>query len=481
MDILALLMQCSVFFFMTRYQTRFFSYMDSVLEFTQIAASLILISVRYWENFIDRDICSFHIQSFKASLRLGRCKTYVFASLWKIGLTLACAYILVPNMTPMAELFNHIGNETAYDNTSVSTDYNFDNEYYYPPINETGGATIVDSPYNYNDVKGGVYNYGNYGNVDYNQNYPGYVYNDDGEKPPPGDGNNLVKEEKEVPKSTSGLRFKRQAEEENSTSNSNDVGAIPPVENVKMVNTEVKESENVRQYDGNYNEIDYEIYQQYLDYASNNNNKNYILEDESKAKDTELGNTEPDTASDDKNTDTADEYSPGTDIGSETDSTDDENPADDNNVKETEDKTKIKIRKKIRKKKVKPTETSPPEEQPPLSYNDYNYDDYSFSTGDEEVDKVLFRFLPLIVQAISGAICYYFARVACKLCMQGFSFSLPLAIITPSTAAIFCYFCFLQDWTRVGLPNLEIGYWKCSESYLKESFHWQVCEILYLS
>ena len=74
-----------------------------------------------------------------------------------------------------------------------------------------------------------------------------------------------------------------------------------------------------------------------------------------------------------------------------------------------------------------------------------------------QVDKVLYRFLPVIVQAVSGAVCYYFARVACKLCMQGFGFSLPLTLITPATGAIFCYLCYLQQWTRITLPDMDIG------------------------
>jgi len=49
----------------------------------------------------------------------------------------------------------------------------------------------------------------------------------------------------------------------------------------------------------------------------------------------------------------------------------------------------------------------------------------------QHVDKVLYRLLPLIVHSISGAVCYYFSRIACKLCMQGFSYSLPLTLITP--------------------------------------------------
>jgi len=53
-------------------------------------------------------------------------------------------------------------------------------------------------------------------------------------------------------------------------------------------------------------------------------------------------------------------------------------------------------------------------------------------------------FVPMIVHTTSAAICYYFSRISCKLCMQGFSFSLPLTVITPATAAVFCYLCDLQ-------------------------------------
>jgi chitin synthase len=65
--------------------------------------------------------------------------------------------------------------------------------------------------------------------------------------------------------------------------------------------------------------------------------------------------------------------------------------------------------------------------------------------------QVFYRFLPLIIHAASGAVCYYFSRVACKLCMQGFSFSLPLTFITPATVAVFCYVCDLQ----------QVGYVTC--------------------
>lgn len=95
------------------------------------------MSLRYWENYIERDICSFKIQTIKNNLRVGRCKTYIFASLWKIGLTLACAYILVPNMTSLSSLFRHLGNETMYGNGSLDYDYGmlYNNNYDFETFN----------------------------------------------------------------------------------------------------------------------------------------------------------------------------------------------------------------------------------------------------------------------------------------------------------------------------------------------------------
>ena len=114
LDILALCMQCSVFFLVTLYHTTESSPLPDLVQMVQLVSSLVLISMRYWENFIDRDIGSIPIQSLKESLRVSRCKTYIFASLWKISLTLAFVYLLVPHMTPMGDMFKHIGNETVY-------------------------------------------------------------------------------------------------------------------------------------------------------------------------------------------------------------------------------------------------------------------------------------------------------------------------------------------------------------------------------
>lgn len=323
-DIIALLMQCSVFFLMTRYSTTERVFITDLVRLLEIAASLFLISIRYWENFIDRDIGILGVQSFKQTMRLGRCKTYIFASLWKIALTLAFAYVLVPDMTPMADIFMHIGNETAYDN---STNTLSNKPSYGIPFNDTDFTGPVSLPDYYED-------FDNQYPVNYDgEDYGGFA-----------------------------ARVRRQAEEDSSTSTNGDDGDL---------------------------------------FRRNRN----------------------------RNTSTR--------------------------------------RPRNRVRRPRPT-------PPPLYPNLYSYENQIETVEDKTVDKILWRFLPLMIQAASGAICYYFSRVACKLCMQGFSLTFPLTFITPATAAIFCYLCHLEGWTRIVMPNLTIGHWPCTEIYLEESFHWQI-------
>ena len=101
-DICALLMQCSVFFLVTMFAPER-AFLDS-LHLLELCASVVLISLRYWENFVDRDIGTLAVQNFKQTLRLGRCKMYIFASIWKIALTLAFAYLLIPQVRAISLL-----------------------------------------------------------------------------------------------------------------------------------------------------------------------------------------------------------------------------------------------------------------------------------------------------------------------------------------------------------------------------------------
>lgn len=45
-------------------------------------------------------------------------------------------------------------------------------------------------------------------------------------------------------------------------------------------------------------------------------------------------------------------------------------------------------------------------------------------------------YLPAIAQIVCSGLCYYFGRLACKLCMQRISFAIPLSLATPLSVAI---------------------------------------------
>ncbi|XP_012941255.1 chitin synthase chs-2 [Aplysia californica] len=70
-------------------------------------------------------------------------------------------------------------------------------------------------------------------------------------------------------------------------------------------------------------------------------------------------------------------------------------------------------------------------------------------------------YLPLIVQIASSGLCYYFARLACKLCMQRISFAIPLSLATPVSVAIIITMCYVDN----SLLELMPGFlkWTCTE------------------
>lgn len=56
------------------------------------------------------------------------------------------------------------------------------------------------------------------------------------------------------------------------------------------------------------------------------------------------------------------------------------------------------------------------------------------------------------VQVVSSGLCYYFARLACKLCMQRFSFAVPLSLATPVSVAAMITLCYVSPTsTQVGI------------------------------
>lgn len=80
--------------------------------------------------------------------------------------------------------------------------------------------------------------------------------------------------------------------------------------------------------------------------------------------------------------------------------------------------------------------------------------------------------IPMIVQCVSSIMCYYTGRLACKLCMQRIGFALPLTLVTPVTLTIALVMCKWFPDSCVLHPDFV--YWTCHEGYLTGSFKWQV-------
>ncbi|XP_064608019.1 chitin synthase chs-2-like isoform X3 [Liolophura sinensis] len=78
----------------------------------ELPVSMLMIATNWWENFIDKDFrlgfIEIPIKQYKDSLHRVRVKSYILASLWKMGLTYGFAFLLVPNLTMVHEAFRGI-------------------------------------------------------------------------------------------------------------------------------------------------------------------------------------------------------------------------------------------------------------------------------------------------------------------------------------------------------------------------------------
>ena len=264
------------------------------------------------------------------------------------------------------------------------------------------------------------------------------------------------------------LRFRRQAERDGEATDDETSGSDV---------TGSRRNDTAGGATASVNDVDYDLYAQYLDYVEESERTADDDEAQTENPETEEGNAEP------KNDEESEEVS--------------QNSAQRDVIRTTRRPSGVPTRRRGDRRRRRST-TAPPDERQ-FNYNSYNsYESVREGEADEDdasYNATLFRFLPLIVMTVSGAVCYFFARVACKLCMQEFGVSLPLTLITPATVAIFCYLCQLQHWTRVRseilssnfihlasmililafrLPDVFIGYWKCSEPYTDGVFQWQV-------
>lgn len=92
----------------------------------EIPLALLFISTNWWENFCDKDIrigCLYvPVKSYKDTLYRVRTKAYMVASLWKIGLTVGFAFLLVPDMTLLHVAFGDLFNPPYNTNSSFLSD-----------------------------------------------------------------------------------------------------------------------------------------------------------------------------------------------------------------------------------------------------------------------------------------------------------------------------------------------------------------------
>ena len=246
------------------------------------------------------------------------------------------------------------------------------------------------------------------------------------------------------------LRFRRQAEsdEEDSQNESSGSDVIGSGRNDSGAGSS----------NNNNNDVNYDLYEQYLDYVQEDA-KEERTEDKPETEENRINNDPP----------------RGQGEGQVQD--DDSSSRRNSEVRTTTETTTTKLsnvvprrRGERRRKKLRST-TAPPDER---QYNYNNaYDGSSVYSEDGETESSrrnskLFMFLPLIVMASSGAVCYFFARVACKLCMQEFGVSLPLTLITPATIVVYCYLCQLQNWTRVRLTQFRYKRYKVIQTHITQ-------------
>ncbi len=76
----------------------------------ELPIALMLVSLVWWENFVDRDLkCGraklIDIKLLKENLAATRCKTNFITSLWKVIITLVCAYIFHPAIFNTSKVF----------------------------------------------------------------------------------------------------------------------------------------------------------------------------------------------------------------------------------------------------------------------------------------------------------------------------------------------------------------------------------------
>ncbi len=82
--------------------------------------------------------------------------------------------------------------------------------------------------------------------------------------------------------------------------------------------------------------------------------------------------------------------------------------------------------------------------------------------------------VPFLIHAISSILCYYTARISCKVLMQGIGFSLPLALSTPFTFLVLFLSSMKANYENITMFNGPLGEYLYWDSFSIQNAMWTV-------
>lgn len=118
----------------------------------ELPIALLLVSLVWWENFIDRDIkCGSYklvnIKLLKDNITATRIKTNMISSIWKIGITILFAYLFYPAIFNSAQVFQTpsapVDNRYQYTGWGLSPNNFFKQQPGFGPIPSPGPIPVL--------------------------------------------------------------------------------------------------------------------------------------------------------------------------------------------------------------------------------------------------------------------------------------------------------------------------------------------------
>jgi len=100
-----------------------------------------------------------------------------------------------------------------------------------------------------------------------------------------------------------------------------------------------------------------------------------------------------------------------------------------------------------------------------------DYDDTVSAAPAVDLWRTLSTYLPVFVQVVGSLLCYYFGKLACKVCMQRIGFALPLSLATPITIGIFIGICGSDPVHKLLDGNFQ---WTCHGKLDQGMFMWHL-------